>query len=556
MKNTEEEKKTSDKNYVPASEKDSYTLFKTEEKKLKKKSRRNLIIGIAASFIVGALAGSGFFVWYSAGEEERSIATQFKSNWLYKDNYSEAELNTMVRTLKNGTALTEYYDQFTSYAPTKEKLGLQSSYSGVFGYAFEPYSVRDESGTAYGGELVTRVHDGSYRKAGGEKGDVIIAFKKHEDPDYTYVQDIPSSLFSSLSKGNSSSTVTDLLVVKGENGKQVTYSLATGNARVIPVTKISEDREKKELTLKIWTFVTEGNATVSNWVSSYISDFLKENGTISHLVLDLRDNGGGYTEDAYNTACLFLDKGQTVYATGDNDLRISSRYVQGRDPAFNEDKVQDISLVLNGNSASATELFSNALIENGRATAYGQRSYGKGVQQVVIPIKGAFAREYGVLKVTNARIITPQGNCVEDEYDTKGNVSKHNGILPLTGTDDSYKSYLSNLVSSPETTEPSSYTSVSGENISYAETSLNDYGRYLVSSMMKKIDETKYGTVNPLSETLFRLSLKEYQREKDIPETGLYDSRTMYMMYGDLVRLYDQGDLKELTDTMLHAEGK
>ncbi len=130
------------------------------------------------------------------------------------------------------------------------------------------------------------------------------------------------------------------------------------------------------------------------------------------LIIDLRGNPGGYLEAAVDMSSWFLDKGKVVvresYGPGKTEKLYRSR---GYD-IFN-DKLKVVILVDRG-SASASEIFAGALSEYGIATLVGEKTFGKGSVQELIPISDGSA-----LKLTIARWLTPQGRSIS-----------HNGLEP------------------------------------------------------------------------------------------------------------------------------
>ena len=117
------------------------------------------------------------------------------------------------------------------------------------------------------------------------------------------------------------------------------------------------------------------------------------------LIMDLRDNPGGWVDDAVKVADLFLDKGEVA----------SLRYRDGSGETYTtEDGSNAIPLVvlINENSASASEILSGALQDRERATIMGVQSYGKGVVQYVLPVGSSGAG----MQVTVAQYFTPNGN--------------------------------------------------------------------------------------------------------------------------------------------------
>lgn len=126
------------------------------------------------------------------------------------------------------------------------------------------------------------------------------------------------------------------------------------------------------------------------------------------LVLDLRDNPGGYLHEAVDIADLFLEEGKTI---------VSTKYKNGRTniaEATGEDGYEDlpIHIILNGQSASASEVVSGALQDHDRATIYGSTSFGKGLVQ-----EDKILPDGSTVRLTVAYYYTPSGRSIQKPYD-------------------------------------------------------------------------------------------------------------------------------------------
>lgn len=128
------------------------------------------------------------------------------------------------------------------------------------------------------------------------------------------------------------------------------------------------------------------------------------------LVIDLRFNPGGLLDECVDLADRFLDEGVIVSTRGrtEEDLRVFR--------AHKEDTLPPIPLVVlvNGGSASASEIFTGAMKDHGRATIVGERTFGKGSVQTPYPLPDG-----SHLKITTARYYTPSGVCVHREEGKK-----------------------------------------------------------------------------------------------------------------------------------------
>lgn len=125
------------------------------------------------------------------------------------------------------------------------------------------------------------------------------------------------------------------------------------------------------------------------------------------LIFDLRDNSGGYLDQALSVANLFLSKGDTiVYMDGLHRNR-EDFIADGKGP-FQEIKM---SVLIDENSASSSEILAGALQDNGRATIVGRRSFGKGLVQEPFDFTDGSG-----LRITVARFYTPSGRCIQKPY--------------------------------------------------------------------------------------------------------------------------------------------
>lgn len=124
------------------------------------------------------------------------------------------------------------------------------------------------------------------------------------------------------------------------------------------------------------------------------------------LIIDLRDNPGGLLEAAIEVTELFVPQGSTIVSTRGRSDDESRTYASMRPPTF---PTLPLAVLVNQNSASASEVVSGALQDLDRAVIIGKRSYGKGFVQSMIPV----ADGNSALKLTTARYYTPSGRCIQ-----------------------------------------------------------------------------------------------------------------------------------------------
>jgi carboxyl-terminal processing protease len=151
--------------------------------------------------------------------------------------------------------------------------------------------------------------------------------------------------------------------------------------------------------------ITQFQAGTDKSLVDAVKKLEKENkGNLRGLVLDLRNNPGGVLNAAVGVSDAFLDKGLIVYTEGrvpDSKMRLS---------ATPGDVINGAPMVVlvNGGSASASEIVAGALQDNKRAVIMGTKTFGKGSVQTIIPISNG-----GALKITTARYYTPSGRSIQ-----------------------------------------------------------------------------------------------------------------------------------------------
>lgn len=128
---------------------------------------------------------------------------------------------------------------------------------------------------------------------------------------------------------------------------------------------------------------------------------------MSHLVVDIRDNGGGYLDQALKLADMFLEKDSLiVFTEGRNSPREEYR-ASGR----GEFKDVRLSVLISEGSASSAEIFAGAIQDNRRGTIVGRRSFGKGLVQ-----EPFYFTDGSGIRLTIARFYTPSGRCIQKPY--------------------------------------------------------------------------------------------------------------------------------------------
>ena len=132
---------------------------------------------------------------------------------------------------------------------------------------------------------------------------------------------------------------------------------------------------------------------------------LREKGELKGLILDYRDNGGGSVAEAVKILSMFVPKGSKVLTMKGRAESSTRTYTTDSNPVLGE---LPLVALINGNTASASEIVCGALQDMDRAVLMGQRSYGKGLVQTLVPLGyNAYA------KITTSKYYIPSGRCVQ-----------------------------------------------------------------------------------------------------------------------------------------------
>lgn len=174
------------------------------------------------------------------------------------------------------------------------------------------------------------------------------------------------------------------------------------------IIKIKSVRSKQEgdvAYLRITSFSEDTGRSLEKELSNLIKEIGKDD--FKGVVLDLRNNPGGLLDQAIEVADLFLDKGEIVSTGGrvpDSNKKFN---------ASSGDMIQNkpIVVLINGGSASASEIVAGALQDHKRAIIIGTKSFGKGSVQTVIPL----STSKGAMRLTTSRYFTPSGRSIQAE---------------------------------------------------------------------------------------------------------------------------------------------
>ena len=319
-------------------------------------------------------------------------------------------------------------DPHSTYLDEDAYKELQEGTSGEFG------GLGIEVGYEDGFVKVISPIDGTpAQRAGIKAGDLIIRL------DNKSVKGISLMEAVKMMRGKPGSKITLTIVREGEN-KPFEISIVRD---IITVENIKTETIEPGFTyIRISNFQTH---TVDDLKKGLIKLKNENNNNIKGLILDLRNNPGGLLNAAVGVSDLFLNNGLIVYTEGrikDSKLKFNAKPSEML-------KDTPIIILVNGGSASASEIVAGALQDHKRAVIMGEKTFGKGSVQTILPMNDRTA-----LKLTTARYYTPSGRSIQAsgiepdmivkniEFDLKKDI-QNNGLIKesdLSGHLDNKKS--------------------------------------------------------------------------------------------------------------------
>lgn len=294
------------------------------------------------------------------------------------------------KTIRRGIdAMLGGLDPYTEYFPEQEMGDFKQMVTGEYGGIGAYIRQRNERGHV----MIIEPFEGMpAAEAGLKAGDEILTI------DTTDVRLFKNEKVSELLKGVPNSKMTLTIRRPGEKKPR----------------KIDIVRKQVQINQVTW-YGVRGDGIGYIYLKSFTDKSaqevkeafldLKNNHQIKGLILDLRNNGGGVLESAVQIVGMFVPKGSVVLSTKSKYSQLDRTYRTTSEPIDTE---IPLVVIVNGNSASASEIVSGSLQDMDRAILIGQRSFGKGLVQSTrdLPYNGS-------LKVTISKYYIPSGRCIQ-----------------------------------------------------------------------------------------------------------------------------------------------
>jgi carboxyl-terminal processing protease len=278
-------------------------------------------------------------------------------------------------------------DPHSAYLDPEEYKSLQEGTSGEFGGLGIEIGVDD--GII---KVIAPIDDTPAQKAGIQAGDIIIK-----------INDTPT-------KGMNMNDVVNLL--RGRPGTELTLTIVRqGQDKPLPITikrdviKVASVKGNLLEPGFAYVRIAHFQAHTGADLRATMDRLQRENkGALKGMVMDLRNDPGGVLTEAVEVCDAFMDSGKIVYTEGrvqDSQLEFSAKPGDLLNGA-------PIVVLINGGSASASEIVAGALQDSQRAVIMGTQSFGKGSVQTILPMNNGAA-----LKLTTARYFTPSGRSIQ-----------------------------------------------------------------------------------------------------------------------------------------------
>lgn len=345
-------------------------------------------IKIAAAFLAGALLAAAvcgvYFTNVQSGTGPESRSARKKISILmglveqnYLNEYDEQELtNTMLKGLIGGLE-----DTYAAYYTADEYKSIMSSTTG----AYSGVGMIMQQDTETGEVTIVGCYEGTPAwEAGIESGDVLVSI------DGMIAAETDLNVLAAAIRNSDAESVH---IVWMRDGEEMEQDIVKSTIE-IPV--VSSKLLEEEIG---YIRITQFTASTAQQFSDAYEELLQQN--MSSLIVDLRDNPGGLMDGVVDTLNVFMPEGLLVY-TQDKDGSKKEYTSSGDSPI-------EIPLVVlvNENSASASEIFAGAVQDYQVGTIVGTQTYGKGIVQKTYPLQDGSA-----VKMTTAYYYTPNGACI------------------------------------------------------------------------------------------------------------------------------------------------
>lgn len=348
----------------------------------------DIVIVVLISTFIGMLSGAIVIYTLEHKKEKANKYTEVSKikeiddmyNTIVNEYYDEVDKDKLIEGAVSG--MLSVLDSYTSYMNKSATTSFNNKMNGeYYGVGLEVLTVEDS-----GILVVNVIKDSPSDNAGIKENDIITSVNDET------LKDKDAAYFSSLV----SKTKDEMKLVVLRNGRELNFSVAPEKIIIPSVSTNMFNLEGKKIGyIKISIFAANTASQFSEKLTK-----LEENG-IDALVIDVRDNSGGYLSNATTILEMFMNKGEILYSTESKTSTIN------RKDETEEHRDYKIAVLVNNASASASEILAACFMENKDSEIIGITTYGKGtVQETIDVLDGSKA------KITTKKWLTPKGNWI------------------------------------------------------------------------------------------------------------------------------------------------
>ena len=301
--------------------------------------------------------------------------------------YYVEDLNTSTIVNKALKGLLPNLDAHSSYLDKKSYKELKIQTSGEFGGLGIVVSMKNGVLT-----VISPIDDTPAYKAGLKAGDVILKINDKATLDMSLDEDV------NLMRGKPGTKITLTIVRKGQKPFKVTITRA-----IIKVKSVKAKNLENYPKIK-YVRISSFDKNVVPALKKVLKNMTKEKK--EGLIIDLRNNPGGLLNQALGTLDLFIDRGTLLSEKG----RVETENKRFKAHYFGTYRKIPIVVLVNGGSASASEIVSGALQDHKRAVIVGETTFGKGSVQAILPVPG-YPNE--AVRLTIAKYYLPSGRTIQ-----------------------------------------------------------------------------------------------------------------------------------------------
>ena len=373
-------KKKEEKKSIKENKKNKKKIVKEEKKytfkDLLKISILSTLIGILFCLsIIYIIFGKRIIYFFELNKLIETYTT-IRTNY-----YGKIDKNKIIDSAIN-SMIEEIDDDFTTYTDNETTESFLESVEGTYeGIGCTVTSTED--GTI---KIVDIFKNSPSSEAGLKENDIIL---KIDDKEFENSTDASNYI------RNEAKNKIKIRILRGEEEKEITVTRKKVEIPVVAGKIIEQDNHKIGY-IKITTFTSVSD----DQFKTELKNLEKKN--IEALIIDVRDNGGGYLSSATNITSMLLKKGQTIY-----QLEINNKKEIIKDETKDK-RTYPIAVIINESSASASEILASAIKESYKGLVTGVTSYGKGTVQQTKKLSDG-----SMIKYTTQKWLTPKGNSID-----------------------------------------------------------------------------------------------------------------------------------------------